>query len=1072
MDNPKCRIEIFEHTPGNFLALPEDDLILFKRYVGRKYMVYCFTHAEAVELLTQRVPKIPGTTTRIPKNFLEALRGYLQKARPPSTKEEAIYQERIPGEHGVTVDDLDWDAAVKYCTAEFVLLLNGGIPDYQAYIDITAKSNARSKLMGRPARLCEPFPERFTTVALQIREALPAKELREKEWNISWHATYPGVQIRNMAHTEHDYLPPDNIFNCRYNTPGYEYNDICDLNLPDILNNVFQSKRTGEHRFDVRWINGPFSLEPGYKLTEVSDDVMQVDYGDGVSYTLEGDDLSTIMEKLQAGETINTNSYKVDISKTQDVPFQKIIEDGKLYIGGIYKIHLQPKPEYQLWTLRKVFDIINQPNVKPYVEAFKVILPYTRVYSRMKLPSIVVYPTYGQQSAQKVLNAIAIGLKDHPDIGIDIVPRYNHALNSLIYWANGHGDDKEFLREASLLDEYYDSSVNWAHVLCGDRQEECHIEPQLLHKTPHAPSFGRKASVASRGGTPLKAQMPKDLADQERKNTESYFKHHKINALPQPIQDAIIAYTQDPDYRYQEGYYKKIDNAISQMPPSKEELVVFSGQAGKKPNTKRWFSASTNQTVAIEHFTADCCLIVLYVQPGVKMLPVYQFEQNAYKWESEVLIQGGGYLQFVNQDITGAIPTYTYRYSMEPSRVQKAQFKGAAAKGCTQEECEQEGKLCNPRTGNCVQDTATNRRKLRLPAKKAVAKKAVAKKAVAKKAVAKKAVAKKAVAKKAVASKAEQGDQPQKRADTRGIAKSQFDANKYEDLGWVEGQKPQDYSDDFNAVKSSLEGLIIPTGWSNKIHEGYPGVQYDNKDCIEKQILEEVVYAPETDETKGKSKITRRRYPIVPIGVALHPENHNRDELRWLRDDWESEEYSYRGAGADFFKQYKFSSSDTVQKKELQSQIKNLLSGVYKIHLQPEPEHQIFVLQRLFSIISNSKAVSDHICNIKAIIPYNRVVSDERIPSIVVYPAYGKESASFILSTITKAFKDVVEIGMDITPRFNHRHNQLVYWSSYDGTSKRRFREQYGEDEFKKVFAEPDFSHFICDGNQCHISPQ
>ena len=331
-----------------------------------------------------------------------------------------------------------------------------------------------------------------------------------------------------------------------------------------------------------------------------------------------------------------------------------------------------------------------------------------------------------------------------------------------------------------------------------------------------------------------------------------------------------------------------------------------------------------------------------------------------------------------------------------------------------------------------------------------------------------------------MAKKAEQDDdleeilaaQPQKRVDTRGIEKSQFDAKKYEDLKWVAGQNPGDYSDDFNAVKSSLEGLIIPTGWSKKIHENYPGVQYDNKDCIEKQILEEVVYVPETDETKGKSKITRMRYPLVPMGVALHPENHNGRELKWLRDDWESEEYSYRGAGTDFFKQYKFSSSDTVQKKELQSQIKKLLSGVYKIHLQPEPEYQIFVLQRLFNIISNSKAVSDHICNIKAIIPYNRVVSDERIPSIVVYPAYGKESASFILSTITKAFKDVAEIGMDITPRFNHRHNQLVYWASYDGSKKRYFREQYGEDEFRKVFAEPDFAHFICEENQCHISPQ
>jgi hypothetical protein len=95
--------------------------------------------------------------------------------------------------------------------------------------------------------------------------------------------------------------------------------------------------------------------------------------------------------------------------------------------------------------------------------------------------------------------------------------------------------------------------------------------------------------------------------------------------------------------------------------------VLFRGQDREELYPEKWFSASTEQTIAIEHFTAtDCCLIVLYIQPGVKMLPVYEFEHNFFQWENEVIVQGGGYVQFVDQDFTGAMPTYTYKYSMEP----------------------------------------------------------------------------------------------------------------------------------------------------------------------------------------------------------------------------------------------------------------------------------------------------------------------------------------------------------------------------------------------------------------------
>ncbi|KKL19820.1 hypothetical protein LCGC14_2461620, partial [marine sediment metagenome] len=168
-----------------------------------------------------------------------------------------------------------------------------------------------------------------------------------------------------------------------------------------------------------------------------------------------------------------------------------------------------------------------------------------------------------------------------------------------------------------------------------------------------------------------KAQMPKALAERHRRITEKYFNdrryHRQVNGLPESIQDALKAYTQTPSYKYKRVYYAQIKTGISQMPKSTEELVVFRGQGTDEINPKYWFSASTEQEISLEKFTAvHCCLFVLYVQPGVKLLPVYKFERNFNKLENEVIVEGGGYLQFVDQDFTGAMPIYTYRYSMEP----------------------------------------------------------------------------------------------------------------------------------------------------------------------------------------------------------------------------------------------------------------------------------------------------------------------------------------------------------------------------------------------------------------------
>ncbi len=69
----------------------------------------------------------------------------------------------------------------------------------------------------------------------------------------------------------------------------------------------------------------------------------------------------------------------------------------------------------------------------------------------------------------------------------------------------------------------------------------------------------------------------------------------------------------------------------------------------------------------------------------------------------------------------------------EVKQVKRAEKKASKkVSKCTQADCKKKGKICNKKTGNCINDTAANRKRLGLAAKKAVAKKAVVKRAVKK----------------------------------------------------------------------------------------------------------------------------------------------------------------------------------------------------------------------------------------------------------------------------------------------------------------------------------------------------
>lgn len=154
-----------------------------------------------------------------------------------------------------------------------------------------------------------------------------------------------------------------------------------------------------------------------------------------------------------AEEWQNTHGYTADGQRTVTEQLKKkILKDSLDYLGQEYKIHLQPKPEYQLPVLRILTNLINTDTTfRENIEAWKTVIPYHRVKSELNLPVIVIYPVWGELSATLILKKIIQVFKDYDckEIGLDHTPRFNKKVGGkvagLVYYANGSGDHKKKL---------------------------------------------------------------------------------------------------------------------------------------------------------------------------------------------------------------------------------------------------------------------------------------------------------------------------------------------------------------------------------------------------------------------------------------------------------------------------------------------------------------------------------------------------------------------------------------------------------------------------------------------------
>lgn len=178
------------------------------------------------------------------------------------------------------------------------------------------------------------------------------------------------------------------------------------------------------------------------------------------------------------------NDYQQSIKKNIDEQ-----EEVKRIISQEYLIALQPEPEYQIWTLKRLImawyaDETLQQNIRK----IKIIINQWRCKSDQEfnkkygvLPSIVVYPRYGKTSAKLVLQLISNYFMLYQNIGWSCAkPSYFIKVNDLIWYTNGSLDLKLYFTKVlgsyngmvknKSFNEYF-SSINGADRLMFNTQE-------------------------------------------------------------------------------------------------------------------------------------------------------------------------------------------------------------------------------------------------------------------------------------------------------------------------------------------------------------------------------------------------------------------------------------------------------------------------------------------------------------------------------------------------------------------------------------------------------------------------
>ena len=174
----------------------------------------------------------------------------------------------------------------------------------------------------------------------------------------------------------------------------------------------------------------------------------------------------------QIGKPIDYQTLKYVVFQTE---YQKelVVNQNQKYeaetiLAQENIIVIQPKPEYQLWCLKRLLMIwYGDSEIEKDIRKIKILINQFRCNPEEKynqengiLPSIVIYPKYGRKTLMKVLSKIryyfTMYVDDDTATPVNIFwpnsqPTYFLRDNELIYHTNGSTDLKLYLEESALI---------------------------------------------------------------------------------------------------------------------------------------------------------------------------------------------------------------------------------------------------------------------------------------------------------------------------------------------------------------------------------------------------------------------------------------------------------------------------------------------------------------------------------------------------------------------------------------------------------------------------------------------
>lgn len=171
----------------------------------------------------------------------------------------------------------------------------------------------------------------------------------------------------------------------------------------------------------------------------------------------------------------------IELAEDKQVFDAQLIETKKTAVE-FYKIHLMPKEKDLVSTVMKIVELAaKDPSFGKLIAKMKFKhKPSKLLYKKQQqiAPLIVIYPAKGQDAAQQLLSRLLELFKGVE--GINITPRFNRKVNSLMYYAQGDadyknestaeflddsipnpGDEKWALFKPDLTGEIKDYSLKW-----------------------------------------------------------------------------------------------------------------------------------------------------------------------------------------------------------------------------------------------------------------------------------------------------------------------------------------------------------------------------------------------------------------------------------------------------------------------------------------------------------------------------------------------------------------------------------------------------------------------------------